>query len=47
MGREQAMMTDNAQSTPYVGQSLRRREDIKFVTGNGHYVDDIKLPGML
>ncbi|HWZ67999.1 MAG TPA: molybdopterin cofactor-binding domain-containing protein [Stellaceae bacterium] len=41
------MMTDNAQSTPYVGQSLRRREDIKSVTGNGHYVDDIKLPGML
>src|SRR5229473_4786365 len=47
MGRRQAMMTDTTQSTPYVGQSLRRREDIKFVTGNGHYVDDIKLPGML
>ena len=40
-------MTDKTQSTPYVGQSLRRREDIKFATGNGHYVDDIKLPGML
>ena len=40
-------MTDKTQSTPYVGQSLRRREDIKFVTGNGRYVDDIKLPGML
>src|SRR3984893_16278759 len=47
MGRKQAMMTDKTQSTPYVGQSLRRREDIKFVTGNGRYVDDIKLPGML
>src|SRR5216684_6402995 len=47
MGRRQAMMTDTTQSTPYVGQSLRRREDIKFVTGNGRYVDDIKLPGML
>jgi carbon-monoxide dehydrogenase large subunit len=47
MGRKPAMMTDKAQSTPYVGQSLRRREDIKFVTGNGRYVDDIKLPGML
>src|SRR5689334_2185244 len=41
------MMTDAIQSTPYVGQSLRRREDIKFITGNGRYVDDIKVPGML
>jgi aerobic carbon-monoxide dehydrogenase large subunit len=40
-------MTDRARSTPYVGQPLRRREDIKFITGNGRYVDDIKLPGML
>jgi len=40
-------MIDPAQSTPYVGRSLRRREDIKFLTGNGHYVDDIKLPGTL
>ena len=31
----------------YVGQPLRRREDLKFVTGKGRYVDDIKLPGML
>ncbi len=35
------------QSTPYVGRSLRRREDRKFLTGRGRYVDDIKLPGML
>jgi aerobic carbon-monoxide dehydrogenase large subunit len=41
------MTTDTAQSTPYVGQPLRRREDFKFLTGNGRYVDDIKLPGML
>ena len=40
-------MTDTAPSTPYVGQSLRRREDIKFLTGKGRYVDDIRLPGML
>ena len=40
-------MTDKAQSTLYLGQPLRRREDLKFVTGNGRYVDDIKLPGML
>jgi carbon-monoxide dehydrogenase large subunit len=35
------------QSTPYVGRSLRRREDVKFLTGKGRYVDDIALPGML
>src|SRR6202040_1061979 len=40
-------MTDTAQSTPYVGRSLRRREDMKLLTGKGRYVDDIKLPGML
>src|SRR5215831_11887881 len=32
---------------PYVGRSLRRREDHKFLTGGGRYVDDIKLPGTL
>jgi len=41
------MTTAGAPSIPYVGQSLRRREDIKFLTGNGRYVDDIRLPGML
>ena len=35
------------QSTPYVGRSLRRREDLRFLTGSGRYVDDIALPGML
>src|SRR6201987_887513 len=35
------------QSTPYVGRSLRRREDRKFLTGRGRYVDDIRLPGTL
>ena len=35
------------QSAPYVGRSLRRREDRKFLTGRGRYVDDIKLPGTL
>jgi aerobic carbon-monoxide dehydrogenase large subunit len=28
-------MTDVTQSAPYVGQSLRRREDVKFLTGTG------------
>jgi carbon-monoxide dehydrogenase large subunit len=39
-------MTD-APAIRYVGQSLRRREDFKLITGKGRYVDDIKLPGML
>jgi carbon-monoxide dehydrogenase large subunit len=40
------VMTD-ATAIKYVGQSLRRREDFKFVTGRGRYTDDIKAPGML
>jgi aerobic carbon-monoxide dehydrogenase large subunit len=39
-------MTDATKSGPFVGRSLRRREDFKFLTGKGRYVDDIKLPGM-
>ena len=39
-------MTD-ARAIRYVGQSLRRREDFKLITGKGRYVDDVKLPGML
>ena len=31
----------------YVGKPLRRREDVKFVTGNGRYVDDVSFPDML
>lgn len=28
----------------YVGQSIKRREDEKFLTGSGQYVDDVALP---
>ena len=28
-----------------LGQRIRRREDPRFLTGNGQYVDDLKLPG--
>jgi carbon-monoxide dehydrogenase large subunit len=31
---------------PYVGRSLKRREDARFVQGRGCYVDDVMLPGM-
>ena len=28
-----------------IGQSVRRVEDIRFITGNGNYTDDINRPG--
>ncbi len=28
-----------------IGAPLRRKEDYRFLTGNGHYVDDINRPG--
>jgi len=30
-----------------VGASRKRKEDARFIRGQGSYVDDIKLPGML
>jgi len=30
----------------YVGKPLRRREDAKFITGRGQFVDDLKFPDM-
>ena len=39
-------MTETTTLT-YIGQPLRRREDFKFITGKGRYVDDIKIAGML
>ena len=32
---------------PQIGRSLRRREDARFLTGAGRYLDDITLPRML
>lgn len=40
-------MAEAVQPTSYIGRPLRRREDRKFLTGTGRYVDDIKLPGTL
>jgi aerobic carbon-monoxide dehydrogenase large subunit len=31
----------------YIGAPIKRREDIRFITGKGTYADDVKLPGML
>ena len=30
----------------YIGKPLRRREDVRFVRGQGLYVDDVVLPGL-
>ena len=31
----------------YIGKPLRRREDARFVRGQGLYVDDVVLPGLV
>jgi carbon-monoxide dehydrogenase large subunit len=31
----------------YIGQSVKRREDPRLLTGHGHYVDDDQTPGTL
>jgi aerobic carbon-monoxide dehydrogenase large subunit len=32
---------------PLFGQSIKRREDPRLITGKGNYVDDVRLPGTL
>ncbi len=32
---------------PFVGQSVRRREDARLLLGQGQYIADLELPGML
>ncbi|MDB5860489.1 MAG: putative carbon monoxide dehydrogenase large chain, partial [Ramlibacter sp.] len=29
---------------PHIGESVRRKEDYRFLTGSGQYTDDINLP---
>jgi len=36
-----------ARGNSWVGQAIRRKEDPPLITGQGNYVDDITLPGML
>ena len=33
--------------TKYIGKSVKRVEDKRFITGQGKYTDDIKMPGMV
>ncbi len=34
-------------TAPYIGRPIRRREDLRFITGQGRYVDDIQVNGLL
>jgi aerobic carbon-monoxide dehydrogenase large subunit len=34
-------------TTAYIGKSVKRVEDKRFITGKGNYTDDIILPGMV
>jgi carbon-monoxide dehydrogenase large subunit len=40
-------MTDTIPVQRYVGQSVKRSEDQRILSGHGHYVDDVHLPDML
>ncbi len=34
-------------TSSHIGQPVRRREDLRLVTGNGSYADDVNLPGQV
>ena len=40
-----AAVTAQPPTQSYIGAPLRRREDVRFVTGQGQYLDDVRLPG--
>src|SRR4029453_6916034 len=40
-------MTTEHTAEHWLGRSVKRKEDDRFLQGKGHYVDDINLPGML
>jgi carbon-monoxide dehydrogenase large subunit len=40
------MSVGNGNGNGYVGQALKRREDPRFITGRGTYVEDLTRPGV-
>jgi aerobic carbon-monoxide dehydrogenase large subunit len=36
-----------AMKNTFIGASIERREDLRFLRGRGTYVDDLKVPGLL
>ncbi len=43
--RSRSSQGENIMSATGIGASVKRKEDIRFITGKGHYVDDINRPG--
>jgi carbon-monoxide dehydrogenase large subunit len=41
------MAVEEKQTASWLGQSIKRKEDDRFIQGRGNYVDDVRLPGML
>lgn len=39
--------TGGTRPPQWVGTAMPRREDPRFLTGSGRYLDDVHLPGML
>jgi len=44
---DSAELSEREQKLQGLGSAMLRREDARFIRGQGTYVDDIKLPGML
>jgi aerobic carbon-monoxide dehydrogenase large subunit len=40
-------MTAEVEPKGWLGRSVKRKEDARFLQGRGNYIEDIKLPGML
>src|ERR671930_1707935 len=40
-------MTAEAETSGWLGRSVKRKEDDRFLQGRGRYIEDIELPGML
>src|SRR5258708_37768746 len=40
-------MASEAKHIHGLGESYKRKEDARFIRGQGNYVDDVQLPGML
>src|SRR5438105_802865 len=47
MNVQNPQSTERAEKLQGLGCARRRVEDARFIQGKGHYVDDIKMPGML
>jgi aerobic carbon-monoxide dehydrogenase large subunit len=46
-GAGEGTMNDLSATLTGIGQSVRRREDLRLLTGNGRYTDDFILPGQM